>query len=182
MKNFLITGPPRCGKTTLLIRIAEDPDFSARVGGFITEEIRDKGERVGFKLVSLGDKKEGFLAMKGFPSPCRVGKYGVNLEDVEKVGCAAVQEALDSGKVVLVDEIGKMELFSEKFRNVLARALNSPQKVLATIIERPNEFADRIKKRKDTKLVCLSRENFDKILAEVLNWLRMGEDSYEEEK
>lgn len=120
--------------------------------------------------------------MKGFSSPYRVGKYGVNLENVEKVGCTAVQEALDSGRVVLVDEIGKMELFSEKFKNVLVQALNSPQKVLATIIERPNEFADRIKKRKDTKLIHLSPENFDKILAEVLNWLRMGQDSYEEEK
>lgn len=167
----MITGPPRCGKTTLLIKIAEDPAFSASVGGFITQEIRDKGERVGFKLVSLGDKKEGFLAMKGFPSPYRVGKYGVNLEDMEKIGCTAIQEALDSGRDILVDEIGKMELFSEKFKTVLLQALNSPQKVLATIIERPNAFADRIKKRKDTKLTHLSRENFDKILGEVLNWL-----------
>lgn len=178
----MITGPPRCGKTTLLIKIAQDPAFSARVGGFITQEIREKGERFGFKIVSVADKKESFLAMKGFSSPYRVGKYGVNLENVEKVGCTAIQEALDSGRVVLVDEIGKMELFSEKFKNVLVQALNSPQKVLATIIERPNEFADRIKKRKDTKLIHLSPENFDKILAEVLNWLRMGQDSYEEEK
>ncbi len=169
----MITGPPRCGKTTLLIRIAEDPAFSARVGGFITQEIREKGARVGFKIVSLADKKEGFLAMKGFSSPYRVGKYGVNLEDVEKIGCTAIQEALDSGRVILVDEIGKMELFSEKFKSVLLRALNSPQKVLATIIERPNEFADRIKKRQDAKLIYLERGNFDLVFSEIRDWLRI---------
>ena len=77
------------------------------------------------------------------------------------------------GRVILVDEIGKMELFSEKFKSVLLQALNSPQKVLATIIERPNEFADRIKKRQDAKLIYLERGNFDLVFSEVRDWLRI---------
>jgi len=170
----LIIGPPRCGKTTLIIRISQDNLFSNRVGGFITEEIREKGERVGFKIISLPDNKEGLLARKGFSSPFRVGKYGVYLEDLENIGCSAIDDALRSRKTILVDEIGKMELFSEKFRTTLLKALDSPQKVLASIMERKNEFADRIKRRHDTKLALLNGDNFECVFREVLEWLKMS--------
>lgn len=172
MKNLLITGPPRCGKTTFLKKISNDPYFLQKVGGFITEEFREKGERVGFKITTLSDKKEGLLARKGFSSPFRVGKYGVNIEDLERIGCTAIEEAFRSGKIICVDEVGKMELFSERFKNVLLQALNSPQKVLATIMERTNAFADRIKKREDVELLHLDRDNFEKKLMQVRDWLK----------
>ncbi len=171
MTNYLITGPPRCGKTTLVLKIAQDRRLSGRFGGFITEEVREKGERVGFKIISLPDKKEGFLAKKSFSSPYRVGKYGVNLKDLEDIGCSAIEDALDSQKTVVVDEIGKMELFSEKFKNSLLKALDSPQKVLASIMERRNEFSDKVKNRTDVKLVCLNRDNFDSVLEKVSEWI-----------
>lgn len=173
MKNFLITGPPRCGKTTFIIKISHESSISQKVGGFITEELREKGERIGFKIISLSDNKEGFLAKKAFPSTYRLGKYGVNIEDLEEIGCSAIEEALDSRKVILVDEIGKMELFSEKFKNILLQALNAPQKMLASIMERRNEFTDKIKKRRDVKLVYLNRDNFERIFTEAQNWLKV---------
>lgn len=172
MRNFLITGRPRCGKTTLILKISQENDLSERIGGFITEEIREKGERVGFKIISLPDKKEGFLAKKGFSSPYRVGKYGVNLKDLEDIGCTAIEDALHSRKTILLDEIGKMELFSEKFKNTLLEALNSPQKLLASIMERRNEFADGIKNRTDVKLALLSRNNFKVLFTEIQNWIK----------
>lgn len=171
MNNFLITGPPRCGKTTLILKAAQENLLGHRFGGFITEEVRKKGERIGFKIISLPDKKEGLLAKKGFPSPFRVGKYGVNLKDLEDIGCSAIEDALDTRKTIVVDEIGKMELFSEKFKDSLLRALDSPQKALASIMERRNEFADRIKDRKDVILAHLDRDNFESVLKKVLEWL-----------
>ncbi|MGD2245019.1 MAG: NTPase [Candidatus Aminicenantes bacterium] len=171
MNNYLITGPPRCGKTTLALKVIRDLRLSGRFGGFITEEVREKGERTGFKIISLPDKKEGFLAKKSFPSPYRVGKYGVNLKDLEDIGCSAIEDALDSNKTVVVDEIGKMELFSERFKNSLLKALDSPQKVLASIMERRNEFADRVKNRTDVTLVCLNRDNFESVLKKVSEWI-----------
>ncbi len=173
MNNFLITGPPRCGKTTLLLRIIQDSSLSDKVGGFITEEMREKGERIGFKIVSLPDNEEGLLAKKGFSSPFRVGKYGVHLEDLENIGCTAIEDALRSEKAVVVDEIGKMELFSKKFKNTLLKALDSPLKVLATVMERENEFADRIKRRPDVALARLERNNFETVLREVQSWFKM---------
>ncbi len=171
LKNILVTGPPRCGKTTLILRISRDPSFSQRTAGFITEELREEGERIGFKIIALPEKKEGILAHKGYPSPYRVGKYGVDIEDLERIGCSALEEALNTRRVLLIDEIGKMELFSKKFKDILLMALDSPQKILATIMERPNEFADRIKERRDVKLFHLTRENFDPTYSEIKKWL-----------
>jgi nucleoside-triphosphatase len=172
LRNFLITGPPRCGKTTFILKISQDNALSERIGGFITEEVRERGERVGFKIISLPDKKEGFLAKKGFSSPYRVGKYGVNLKDLEDIGCAAIEDALHSRKTILLDEIGKMELFSDKFKNILLKALDSPLKLLASIMERRNDFADKIKKRRDVKLALLSRNNFEALFTEIENWIK----------
>jgi len=171
LNNYLITGPPRCGKTTLIMRIRQVDSLSAKVSGFITEEVRERGERIGFKLISLSEKKEGFLAKKDFPSPFRVGRYGVNIEDLEDIGCSAIEKGLLSGKVIFIDEIGKMELFSAKFRKILLDALDSPLKVLASIMERHNDFADNIKRRSDVKLIRLNRSNFEQIFGEVKDWL-----------
>ena len=173
MNNYLITGPPRCGKTTLIMKVRQVDSLSDNISGFITEEVRESGERIGFKLISLSDKKEGFLAKKGFPSPYQVGRYGVNIKDLEDIGCLAIEEALLSGKAILIDEIGKMELFSSKFRKILLHALDSPQKVLASIMERSNDFADSIKRRSDVKLVRLHRDNFEQVFREVKDWLTL---------
>ena len=172
MKNLLISGPPRCGKTTLIMKISQDFSSSPGVGGFLTEEVRQEGERIGFKIIALPHKKEGFLAKKNFSSPFRVGKYGVNVEDLERIGCSAIEESLNSGRLIVVDEIGKMELFSERFKAVLIKALDSPQKLLGTIMERRAAFTDRIKQREDVKLVPLLRWNFDNVFREIQDWLR----------
>ena len=171
MNNFLITGPPRCGKTTLIKKICNHPAFSGEPGGFITEEMREKGDRIGFQIISYPEGKRGVLARKGMLSPYRLGSYGVNLQDLESIGCAAIEKALSSGHVIIVDEIGKMELFSKKFRAILTQALDSPQKVLATIMERRNEFTDRIKARKDVKMLRLNRINFEASYQDVLKWV-----------
>jgi nucleoside-triphosphatase len=155
------------------MKLSQDPSLSNKVGGFITEDFREKGQRLGFKVIALPGKEEGLLARKGYPSPHRVGKYGVNIQDFEKIGCSSLEAALHSEKLILVDEIGKMELFSEKFRTVIYQALEAPQKLLATIMETRNEFADRIKKRKDVRLILLNRDNFDQVCTEVRDWLKI---------
>lgn len=170
MNNLLITGPPRCGKTTLIKKLRFNSALSQKLAGFITEEMREKGERIGFKIITLPEGKEGVLAQKDSPSLFHVGRYGVNLEDLEKIGCASLHTALSPGKIVVVDEIGKMELFSEKFKKILIKALDSPQRVLATIMEQRNEFADKIKRRRDVKCLRLSQGNFETVFGEVKRW------------
>lgn len=171
MNNLLVSGPPRSGKTTLIKNITGHPSLSGKWGGFITEEIREKGERVGFQILSYPGAKRGILARKGLFSSYRLGSYGVNIQDLEGIGCKALEEALSSAELIIIDEIGKMELFSEKFRNILLQALDSPKKLLATIMERRHEFADRIKRRKDVQIYRLRPHNFEIVLQDVLKWI-----------
>lgn len=171
MTNLLISGLPQSGKTTLIKKILQINSIGKIAGGFFTEEFRQKGARMGFNIVTVPEGRIGLLAEKGFHSPFRVGRYGVHLKMLEELGCQAIVQAMTKESIVTVDEIGKMELFSEKFQATLTDALNSPQKVVATIMERPNAFADRIKKRADVRLLFLERKNFDGVFKEILYWL-----------
>jgi nucleoside-triphosphatase len=167
----LVSGLPRSGKTTLVKKILEAPSIKKEAAGFFTEEFRNKGERIGFRIVTIPEKKAGILAQKGIPSPFRVGPYGVNIPELENLGCGALTKAKSSGNLIVVDEIGKMELLSETFRSLLTDVLDSPQTVLATIMERTHPFADRIKKRPDVRLFFLERNNFGDIFRNVSIWL-----------
>jgi len=171
LTNLLITGLPRSGKTTLVKKLLEEDILKNQAGGFLTEELREESERIGFIIITIPEGRTDFLAKKGYFSPFRVGRYGVNIEALERLGCESITEALHAENIIVVDEIGKMELFSKRFRDVLLEALNSPQKVLATIMERPNPFSDRIKKRSDVKIFHLSRENFWHVFKEVKKWI-----------
>lgn len=127
--HILLTGRPRTGKTTLIKRIVKELPCA---GGFYTEEITEAGQRVGFKIKTL-DEKEGILARKGWKSHYTLGLYGINLEDLEHIGVKAIEEAQKNKEIIVIDELGKMELFSEKFKASVINALNSQKSVLGTI-------------------------------------------------
>lgn len=169
-KNIFITGPPGSGKTTLIKEISKELKFKIEIRGFFTEEIRKKGKRVGFKIVTLGGK-EGILAKKGLKSKYYVLKYGVNLKDLEEIGVKEIEEALKRDCLLIIDEIGKMELCSEKFKETILRALDSKNKILGTILFKPHYFCDKIKQRKDTKIFDLSIQSPEEIKKEILKIL-----------
>ena len=156
IKNIFITGRPGCGKTTLIKEILEELNLNA--GGFYTLEIREKGLRKGFKIITL-EGKEGILAHVNIKSPYKVSKYGVNIKDLEEIGVKSILKALKENKVIVIDEIGKQEMCSSKFKKAVILALNSKNKVLGTIKLTYDLFSDKIKKRKDTVVFNLTREN-----------------------
>jgi nucleoside-triphosphatase len=173
LKNLFITGPPRSGKTTLIKKLCGIDSFKQACGGFYTEETREEEERSGFKIVTVPEGKTGLLAKKGLPSSHKVGLYGVNIAALEEIGCRAMIHSLREGKIILVDEIGKMELHSIKFKHTLVEGLDSSCKVLATIMERPNAFADKIKRRPDVQLLHLRRETSGEVFKAVKEWAKL---------
>jgi len=165
---FLITGKPGCGKTTL-IRAAIERS-SADAGGFYTEEIREGGERQGFRMVTL-DGQRAVLSHVKVRSPYWVGRYHVDLAALDEVGVVAVRDAVARHKVVVIDEIGKMELFSPRFREAVLEALGSEKKVLATVMLAPSPFASQVKMLPDVKVIMLDRSNWQVVLGDVVAWL-----------
>lgn len=174
--NILITGSPGVGKTTLIRRVLEE--MSGEVGGFYTEEIREKGIRKGFKVTNF-DGQEGVLAHVDIESPFRVGKYGVDIEVFEWLGVSAVERAVREEKTVVIDEIGKMELHSARFRSAVLSALDGGSLVLATIGRISDPFVEEIKRRKDVHLLVVTPGNRDALVSEVAKLVkdsRGGED------
>jgi len=167
-KNLFITGTPNTGKTTLIKEVCLP--WLDDIGGFYTQELREKGERLGFILKTFSGEEIVF-AKKGFKSKYRVGKYGVDIKALEKVGVKAMEDALNDKKVIVIDEIGLMEISSDKFRAVLVQCLNSPKKVLATIRFRAQPFTDEIKKMAETEVMYLSRENYLEVKDKIRKWL-----------
>ena len=166
---YLLTGPPGVGKTTLIKEAISAA--KQRAGGFYTREIRSQGVRQGFEIVTL-DGASAILASVDFHGPCRVSKYGVMADNLDNVGVAALRRATKECAIVVVDEIGKMELFSPAFREAVLEALDSGKKLLGTIMLAPHPWADRIKQDPRVEVVMVSRANHQQVAQELLAWLK----------
>jgi len=163
-KKVLLTGRPGCGKTTLVKRVMVD--FAAPAGGFYTDEVRESGQRVGFKMVTLAGQ-EALLAHVDFKTPQRVGKYGLDLSALENVGVAALREAMRARQLVVLDEIGPMELRSATFRDLVTEIFEIGVPVLATITARPFPFTNALKKRSDVNVIEVRVTNREQLVCEL---------------
>jgi len=166
-EKVLLTGRAGCGKTTLIRRVVNN--LPQPVGGFYTEEMRERGSRVGFKIVTLDDN-EAVFAHVDFPAaagPERVGKYGLDLSALDTVGIKAVRKAVRRRQLVVIDEIGPMEIRSAIFREAINEALDSEVPVLATISARSLPFTDAIKSRPDVTLIEVRPDNRERLVSEL---------------
>ena len=168
--TLLITGRPGVGKTTLIRRVAEA--LGDRAGGFYTEEIRGPRGRLGFRLVTLDGRAATFAHVDWSDrAPYRVGRYGVAVAVLDQLGVEAIREAVARKEVVLVDEIGKMELFSVAFREALEAAAASPRPLIATITRSSHPWADAFKRRPGVALWELTPAQREALLERTLEWI-----------
>ena len=148
--KLLLVGRPGAGKSTVAQRTADFLRGSGlRVGGFFTGELRERGRRVGFAVETFPGER-ATLAHVSFPGPPRVSKYGVDVEAFERVALPALAKAADAD-VVIIDELGKMELASKAFRDAVKGLFDGALPIVATVQSAREPFTDRLKRRADVE-------------------------------
>ena len=168
---LLLTGSPGIGKTTVLLKIVEALKAKGyRVGGMVSREVRESGTRVGFEILNLETNKRGWLAHVNQKTGPQVGKYRVNLEDLNHVGVDAILNAVKDCDVVAIDEIGPMELFSENFKQAVKEAVESGKLVIGVIHWRAKDkLIERVKAREDAEIFTVTYENRSKLYQHILD-------------
>jgi len=167
-RTLLLTGRPGIGKTTIIKAVAEALKNS---GGFYTQEMRSSGKREGFRLVTL-EGQEAIIAhvdLRGQGRP-RVSRYGVNVEAIEQVGVKAVRRAMQRERVVIVDEIGKMELLCRPFKEAVLQAVGGPHTVVATAMSGPNLWVDELKALPQVETWEVTEDNREEMAGRVIDW------------
>jgi nucleoside-triphosphatase len=155
--RVLLEARPGAGKTTAAVRLAERLRRARLpLAGFVTEEIREGRARVGFRIETFSGER-GVLAHIDFAGPPRVGKYGVDLEAFERIALPAMEPR--AGGATVVDELGKMELASERFREAVTTLFDAHVSLVATVHAFRHPFTDQLKRRSDVDIVKLNKAN-----------------------
>jgi nucleoside-triphosphatase len=168
--KILLTGLPRCGKTTAVMKIIAQLNMDI-IAGFYTQEIRQAGVRKGFSWRRLNGST-GTLAHVDIKGPFRVGKYGVDVASFEKSVVPILDIEKTDTQLFVIDEIGKMECFSKDFVDAIRRLFKSDKSVLATVALKGSGLISEVKDYPDTKLFNLTRHNSQKTIDEILQSLR----------
>jgi nucleoside-triphosphatase len=174
--HILITGLPGVGKTTLIRKLVKHL-AEHNPAGFYTEEIRDpQGTREGFRLVTLCGRQL-VLSHIRHPGPYRVSRYGVDVQGFEQL-LAELDLRHAQSRLIMIDEIGKMECLSRKFEEEVTRLMDAPNVLVATVALKGEGFIRQVKHRPDCRLVTVTSENRDSLvndlLSEVQHRLRKG--------
>jgi len=166
--NLLITAAPGAGKTTVLRRVVEAL-ASPLVRGFLTDEIRERGQRVGFRIQTL-DGRTATLSHVHLHASHRVGRYSVDVGVLDQiVGSTLIPDA--GTMAFIIDEIGKMECLSPRFASAVAQLLEGDAPVVATVALRGGGFIAEVKARLDVETWEVTRANRDSLPAAILRWL-----------
>lgn len=159
--RILLTGRPGSGKTTAVAKLARElQQRDVPLTGFLTEEVRASGARIGFDLVGFDGSRE-ILARKGLGAKQKVGRYGVDVAAVDAFSKRVLDgiRSLPEPGLVIIDEVGKMELFSQTFQDLVTQVVEGSHPFLLTITQAPLELPRELLARDDVEVHELTPEN-----------------------
>ncbi|XP_016999300.2 cancer-related nucleoside-triphosphatase homolog [Drosophila takahashii] len=171
LKTIIITGPPGVGKTTLICKVCSSiKDKGHILQGFYTEEVRGEGnkQRIGFDVVTLAGKR-GILARENPGDKLRrpkVGKYSVFVQEFEDLALPLL--AIQDSKLLIIDEVGKMELFSKRFELAVSDLLKKTRPLVVSVPEKSNlPLVEQLKKAPNSKLYTVTKTNRNSLADEI---------------
>ncbi len=165
--NIFLTGEPGSGKSTIIKKLLRCDKIAAEAGGILTEEIVFAKKRTGFNARPLSDKEPQLLASVWLYNGPRVGRYTVRTRTIDHVVVPEIKRALSECRLIVIDEIARIQLCSRRFLPVVREALDSPRIILATVHSRDHPLTDPIKKRSDVQLIDVTPLNRDQLLTEL---------------
>ncbi len=168
--RIVLTGPPGCGKTTAVMKVVGALDQKLRMVGFYTQEVREAGRRKGFRWHRL-DGRAGMLAHVDIKGPYRVSKYGVDVESFDREAVSVLNPDATEVDLFVIDEIGKIECFSDKFVDAVRRLLDSGRSILATVAQKGSGLIREAKSHPGIKLLHLTPANRDEVTQEIIDKL-----------
>jgi nucleoside-triphosphatase len=162
---FYLTGRPGVGKSTIILKVVENlTNRNYDVGGFVSREVRDSGSRIGFKVEDLNTGESGWLAHVDRTKGPKVGKYRVDIRDLEDVGVQALLRAIDKSDILVVDEVGPMELYSKAFKAAVRKGIESSKPMLGTVHQRARDpLIKTIKEHKSSEIITVTQENREQL-------------------
>jgi nucleoside-triphosphatase len=177
LPSFFVTGQPGVGKTTIIIKVVDALRMRGlQVGGMTTREVREEGERVGFEILDVASGRRGWLAHIDHLEGVKIGRYRVNRRDLEEVGVNALLKALEDADLIVCDEIGPMELTSQRFREAVEEIISSNTPVLGSLhIKYADGSLPELKRTSDTTIYLATQDNREAlplaITREILKWV-----------
>jgi nucleoside-triphosphatase len=167
-QNILVTGRPGIGKSTVIKKVV-DALGPSEVEGFWTSEVRQGTKRVGFGISTL-DGQTGLLAHANLMSGPRIGRYIVNVSDIDRVIIPVLRHARETEKTIVIDEIASMELISPGFAPEVRKCLDT-RRVLGTLQQRGGNFVQEVRARSDVSVIELTSDNRDLMHQTILSLL-----------
>ena len=168
-----ITGLPGSGKTQTLLRIIQLLEAEGvSVGGMVTEPIVERQRRVGFQLTNWITKEKAVFAHEGLKSRIRSGRFGVNLQALEQVGTKALADARQSADVIVIDEVGKMEVESDTFTKSVVETLDANKSIVMTLHKKSrNPLLQDIRRRDELRLLEVTPVNKNLLAVKIVRLL-----------
>lgn len=156
-----ITGLPSAGKTYALLRVIEMlKDEEVVIGGMINQPIMEGKHRVGFTVRDLITGETEDYAHIGYESKIMVGHIGVDIGKFETIAVSAIQNACENADIIVIDEVGKVEVESEAFVNAVRMALEVDKPMILTLHKKSrNPLLQDIRRRDDVRILEVTQTN-----------------------
>jgi nucleoside-triphosphatase len=159
--RVFLTGIPGVGKSTVVRKVVERiQQDGVKVGGMTSADLRSGSVRVGFEIRNLMTGEAGVLAHINQGTGPRIGKYHVKTEDLDRIGTGAIISAIKHADLVIIDEVGPMELTSRSFKDAVQAALACGKPLLGTIHRSAQDpLVNAIRRNRDVEVIEVTNEN-----------------------